>query len=72
MLKRLTGETLPPQYFEETLEELEEYGGDIKDEMYLHAAMLVKSRADYNFLVPFYGESCTAVDLWLCSMLKSH
>lgn len=57
MLKRMTGDMLPPQYIDETIEELgTDCHGDINDELYLHAAMLVKSRADYNFLVPFYGK----------------
>eukprot|EP00956_Cyclotella_meneghiniana_P006344 scaffold8314_cov77-Cyclotella_meneghiniana.AAC.4 len=56
MLKKMTGDMLPPQYIDETLEELEsECHGDVNDPIYLHAAMLVKSRADYSVLVPFYG-----------------
>lgn len=56
MLKVMTGDVLPPQYINDTLEEIDEdYGRDTNDPIYLHAAMMVKSRADYSFLVPFYG-----------------
>ena len=32
----------------------DECGGDLNDTLYRHAVMLVKSRADYQYLVPFY------------------
>ena len=41
-------------YIDEEL--LQECQGDVNNELYLHAAMMVKSRADYQFLVPFYGK----------------
>ena len=59
MLKKMTGDMLPPQYIDETMEELvTECRGDVNNPIYLHAAMLVKSRADYSVLVPFYGMCC--------------
>jgi hypothetical protein len=57
MLSEMTSDKLPPQCINDTMDELDEdYGRDTNDEIYLHAAMMVKSRADYSFLVPFYGE----------------
>ncbi|KAL3791598.1 hypothetical protein HJC23_012188 [Cyclotella cryptica] len=55
LLKEMLHDFLPPVYIDATLNELKSYcNGDIDNPMYLHAAMLVKSRADYNYLVPFY------------------
>ena len=50
-------EKLPPIYIEEPLEEWEEYcNGDAENDDHVFAVMLVKARADYQYLVPFYGE----------------
>ena len=50
-------EKLPPIWIEDLLEEWEEYcDGDIENDDHVHAVMLVKTRADYQYLVPFYGE----------------
>jgi hypothetical protein len=58
LLKEMLHDSLPPVYVDTTLTELKSYcNGDIDNPIYLHAAMLVKSRADYNYLVPFYGKS---------------
>ncbi|KAL7551722.1 hypothetical protein ACHAWF_014909 [Thalassiosira exigua] len=46
---------LPPHGIEDILGDLaEECYGDIDDELYRHAALMVKSRADWTLLVPFY------------------
>lgn len=58
MLKEMLNDFLPPVFIDATLTELKSYcNGDIDNPIYLHAAMLVKSRADYNYLIPFYGIS---------------
>ncbi|KAL7552899.1 hypothetical protein ACHAWF_016148 [Thalassiosira exigua] len=46
---------LPPHDIEDVLGDIaEECDGDIDDELYRHAAQMVKARGDYAFLVPFY------------------
>jgi len=48
-------EKLPPIWIEDLLEEWEEYcDGDGENDDHVHAVMLVKTRADYQYLVPFY------------------
>ncbi len=48
---------LPPIWFWNILEEWEEYcDGDVENDDHVFALMLVKARADYEYLVPFYGE----------------
>lgn len=50
---------LPPHGVDDFLdEELKEECKDIDfdDPLSMHAAMVVKARADYLFMVPFYGE----------------
>ena len=50
-------EKLPPIWIEDPLEEWEEYcDGDVKNDDHVFAVMLVKARADYQYLTPFYGE----------------
>ncbi len=50
-------ELLPPVGIKEFLETWEEYcGGDDENDDHVFAVMLVKARADYQYLVPFYGE----------------
>ena len=50
-------EKLPPIYIEDPLEEWDEYcDGDVENDDHVFAVMLVKARADYQYLVPFYGE----------------
>ena len=50
-------EKLPPIYIAESLEEWEEEcDGDWENDDHVFALMLVKARADYQYLVPFYGE----------------
>ena len=52
------GEKLPPIWIEDSLEEWEDYcDGDDENDEHVFALMLVKARADYQYLVPFYGES---------------
>ncbi len=56
MLQEMTNDVLPPGFIDETIDELVELcHGDITNPLYLHAAMMVKSRADFNILTPFYG-----------------
>ncbi|KAL7527761.1 hypothetical protein ACHAXR_006033, partial [Thalassiosira sp. AJA248-18] len=46
---------LPPRGVDEVFDDLEkECNGDLDDPLYIHAAMLVQARADYEFMVPFY------------------
>ena len=48
---------LPPIWFRYILEEWEEYcDGNVENDDHVFALMLVKARADYEYLVPFYGE----------------
>lgn len=48
-------EKLPPIYIEDPLEEWDEYcDGDVENDDHVFAVMLVKARADYQYLVPFY------------------
>mmetsp|Transcript_8925 Transcript_8925/g.14728 ORF Transcript_8925/g.14728 Transcript_8925/m.14728 type:complete len:404 (-) Transcript_8925:393-1604(-) len=48
-------ERLPPIWIEESLEEWEDYcDGDEEIDDHVFALMLVKARADYQYLVPFY------------------
>jgi len=48
-------EKLPPIWIEDSLEEWEEEcDGDVENEDHVFAVMLVKARADYQYLVPFY------------------
>ncbi len=50
-------EKLPPIWIEESMEEWEELcDGDGENNDHVFALMLVKARADYLYLVPFYGE----------------
>jgi len=50
-------EKLPPIWIEDILDEwVEECDGDVKNDNHVFALMLVKARADYQYLVPFYGE----------------
>ena len=50
-------ERLPPIWIEDIIEDWEkECDGDRTNEDHLFAVMLVKTRADYQYLVPFYGE----------------
>lgn len=50
-------ERLPPIWIEDIIEDWEkECDGDTTNEDHLFAVMLVKTRADYQYLVPFYGE----------------
>jgi hypothetical protein len=56
MLQEMTNDVLPPGFIDETIDDLVELcHGDITNPLYLHAAMMVKSRADFNILTPFYG-----------------
>lgn len=49
------GEKLPPIWIEDFVEEWEEEcDGDVENEDHVFAVMLVKARADYQYLVPFY------------------
>ncbi len=51
-------EVLPPIWIEESVEVWEEVcDGDVENDDHVFAVMLVKARADYKYLVPFYGES---------------
>ncbi len=51
------GEKLPPIWIEDSLDEWEDYcDGDDENDEHVFALMLVKARADYQYLVPFYGE----------------
>ncbi|KAL7540926.1 hypothetical protein ACHAXR_011288 [Thalassiosira sp. AJA248-18] len=55
---------LPPRGFDEAFELLEEEcNGDLDDPLYIHAAMLVQARADYEFMAPFYGTCVTTRQL---------
>ncbi|KAL7523824.1 hypothetical protein ACHAXR_000347, partial [Thalassiosira sp. AJA248-18] len=46
---------LPPRGVDDAFGLLEEEcNGDLEDPLYIHAAMLVQARADYEFMVPFY------------------
>ena len=50
-------EKLPPVWVEDIIDDWEEEcGGDAENDIHLFAMMLVKARADYQYLVPFYGE----------------
>ncbi len=50
-------EKLPPVWIEAIREDWEEEcGGNAENSSHLFAMMLVKARADYQYLVPFYGE----------------
>ena len=50
-------ERLPPIWIEDILDGWEEFcGGDVENDDHVFAVMLVKARADYKYLVPFYGE----------------
>lgn len=50
---------LPPHGIIDQMEELEEECTDVDldDPLYMHAAMMVQARADYDYMVPFYGKS---------------
>ena len=51
-------ERLPPIWIEDIIEDWEkDCDGDTTNEDHLFAVMLVKTRADYQYLVPFYGEN---------------
>jgi len=53
--KMTDDEKLPPVWFEDILEDWEEYcDGDVENDDHIFAVMLVKARADYQYLVPFY------------------
>ncbi|KAL9185965.1 hypothetical protein ACHAXT_003742 [Thalassiosira profunda] len=45
---------LPPHGIEDFTAESKCRRGDMKDPLYRHAAMLVKSRSDFEFMVPYY------------------
>ncbi len=48
---------LPPVWIDDILQDWEdECGGNIDNSLHVFAVMLVKTRADYQYLVPFYGE----------------
>ena len=48
---------LPPVWIDDILQDWEdECGGNIDNSLHVFATMLVKARADYQYLVPFYGE----------------
>ena len=50
-------ERLPPVWIEDIIDDwVKECNGDTTNEDHLFAVMLVKTRADYQYLVPFYGE----------------
>ncbi len=50
-------ERLPPVWIEKFVDTWEEYcDGDDENDDHVFAVMLVKARADYQYLVPFYGE----------------
>lgn len=61
---------LPPHGIDEAFDEIgEECKGDISNPVYRHAAMMVQARADYEYMVPFYGayENSFAITLLLVS-----
>jgi len=65
-------EKLPPVWIDDMiLDWEEECGGNAENDIHLFAVMLVKARADYQYLVPFYGEFKHTlmfdVRLWLLS-----
>ena len=56
-LKKMLDDHLPPNGIDDFWDKEweKECNGDISNPLHVHALMLVRARADYKYLVPFYG-----------------